>query len=170
MKTKQEIISLVVLITFVSICITVLALIVDSAYEEHSMLFSFGPSTDLYFLGIAISTWSRYTLLAMSLALFDFLSVLQDEYLEPYSIMIHNPTEQNREDLSKYSWVEIYTIVYIPHFAKGLRHIVSILLITTQIPLAIMLLFIKEAVRGIFLTSIIKDWSSEEPKRRRRNI
>ena len=110
MKTKQEIISLVVLITFVSIGITVLALIVDSAYEEHSMLFSFGPSTDLYFLGIAISTWSRYTLLAMSLALFDFLSVLQDEYLEPYSIMIHNPTEQNREDLSKYSWVATESI------------------------------------------------------------
>jgi len=89
----------------------------------------------------------------------ELLDLLQEEYIEPYIHMITNANDaSNREDLRPYTWMNLYSLNHFSLASEGLRNILRILLITTQIPLAVLVWLLKEIARVYFVIQITNNW------------
>ena len=157
--SKRSTMMLVYSITFISICIVIFAFLLDRLYDHDSDLFNFGPSESFIFVGIKIDTAFKYTILVVFMFFLELLDLLQEEYIEPYIHMITNANDaSNREDLRPYTWMNLYSLNHFSLASEGLRNILRILLITTQIPLAVLVWLLKEIARIYFVTQITNNW------------
>lgn len=157
--SRKNNITLLSVVTIVSILLTVFALSLDSFDDHDSHLFQFGPSKDLIFIGIAIDTWTKYILLAVFMWILEFLDILQEEYLEPFVHMVYDANmKENQKDLSVYSWYDLYVMNHFSLAADGLRQIIRIVIVTIQIPLAILVWLLKEISRIHFVADVTNNW------------
>lgn len=156
---KQTNIALVLTITFITVLVAVFVFLIDSIYDHQKELFGFGPSKNLLFLGIPIDTTAKYVGLILFMIFLEVLDLCQEEYIDPFIHMIMNANDSsNRKDLRPYTWFQLY---YINHFslaAQGLRNILHIVLITTQVPLAMLIWLCKEIIRSIFIVKVTNNW------------
>ena len=157
--SKQNNIILLSVVTFVSILLAVFALCLDAIYDHESHLFQFGPSKHLIFIGITIDTWFKYILLILFIWILEFLDILQEEYLEPFIHMVYDANmKENQKDLKAYSWYELYFMNHFSLASNGLRQIIRVVIVTIQIPLAILVWFLKEVSRIYFVKDVTDNW------------
>jgi len=157
--TKQSNILLVSTITLITLAVVVFVFLLDELYDHKVDLFKFGPSDSLLFIGISIDTWVKYIGLIVFMLLLEVLDLFQEEYVEPFIHMILNANDaSNRRDLNEYSWIELYCINHFSLGAHGLRKIINIIVVTVQIPLAILIWLLKEVVRVYFIVKVTNNW------------
>ena len=157
--SRQNNIILLSVVTIVSIVLAVFALSLDALYDHDSHLFQFGPSKDLIFIGITIDTWVKYILLIVFMWILEFLDILQEEYLEPFVHMVYDANmKENRKDLSVYSWYDMYFMNHFSLASDGLRQIIRVVIVTIQIPLAILVWLLKEISRIYFVADVTNNW------------
>lgn len=157
--SRQENIFMVFTVFTITIAITVFTFSIDALYEHDSHLFQFGPFKQFLFLGITIDTWFKYILLIIFLVLLEFLDILQEEFLDPFIHMIYDANaSENREQLSEYTWWDLYFINHLALASDGLRQILRIIIVTIQIPLAILIWLLKEVIRIPFVRSVTNNW------------
>tara|TARA_B100000674_G_scaffold165717_1_gene133085 strand:- start:1201 stop:1758 length:558 start_codon:yes stop_codon:yes gene_type:complete len=147
------------IVTIVTILIAIFVLSIDALYDHDSHLFEFGPSDGLIFLGIKIDTWWKYIFLLLFMWLLEFLDILQEEYLEPFIHMVYDANmKENRKDLSVYSWYDMYFMNHFSMASNGLRQILRVVIVTIQIPLAIVVWLVKETTRVYFVVDVTNNW------------
>ena len=66
--------------------------------------------------------------------------------------------KENRKDLSVYSWYDMYFMNHFSMASNGLRQILRVVIVTIQIPLAIVVWLIKETTRVYFVVDVTNNW------------
>ena len=173
---RNSTITLVSVVGVVTVLIAIFALSLDGIYDHDSHLFEFGPSEQLIFIGITIETWWKYVLLVIFMLTLEFLEILQEEYLHPFVHMVYDAnTKENQKEMLPYSWGDLYFINHLSVASGGLRQIIRVIVVTIQIPLAILVWLLKEIMRIYFIVQVTNNWfikndrdDSQEIKRRRR--
>ena len=156
---RNSTIVLVSVVGAVTLFIAIFALSLDGLYDHNSHLFEFGPSEQLIFIGITIDTWLKYILLVIFMLTLELLEILQEEYLHPFVHMVYDAnTKENQKELSPYSWGDLYFINHLSVASGGLRQIIRVIVVTIQIPLAILVWLLKEAMRIYFIVQITNNW------------
>ena len=157
--SKTSNITLVSGVSIITIVIVIFAFLLDHIYDHKSVLFNFGPSDSLVFIGITIDTWVKYIILVMFMLFLEVLDLLQEEYIDPFINMLYNANDRsNQTDLQPYTWFELYCINHFSLASHGLREILSIIIITIQIPLAVLVWLLKELARIYFVIEITNNW------------
>ena len=88
---RRFIVVLVIYTTWIAICATVFGLVLDFFDTPY---FSFGPSSDLYILGlgVVIDTWLKYCLLMLYAIINPFISVYTGDTIYPWiNSVVMNP-------------------------------------------------------------------------------
>ena len=89
----------------------------------------------------------------------ELLDLLHEEYIVPIIHMIYAANDpSNRRDLEEYTWMDLYTVNHFSLASKGLRDILRIVVITVQIPLAVIVWGLKEIVRFFFVSQVTSNW------------
>lgn len=157
--SRNSNIILVSAITVITLFVVVFVFLLDEIYDHQTDLFSFGPSNSLLFVGISIDTVPKYVALIAFMLFLEVLDLFQEEYIDPFIHTILNANDSsNRRDLNQYSWIELYCINHFSLGAHGLRKILNIVVITIQIPLAILIWLLKEIVRVYFIVKVTNNW------------
>ena len=157
--TRNNNIILISIVTTITIIISIFGLSLDALYDHDSHLFEFGPSSELIFLGIVIDTWLKYSLLVLFMWLLEFMDILQEEYLSPFIHMIYDANvKENQKDLNSYSWYDMYIINHFSLASNGLRQILRVVIVTIQIPLAIVVWLLKELSRIYFVIDVTNNY------------
>jgi len=146
-------------VSAITIFIVTFAFLLDEIYDHQSSLFTFGPSPSLLFIGITIDSWFKYGVLVLFMLFLEILDLLQEEYMKPFINMVYNANDKsNQLDLKPYSWMELYCINHFSLASHGLRGILSIVVITIQIPLAVLVWLLKELARIYFVVEVTNNW------------
>tara|TARA_B100001027_G_scaffold207101_1_gene171237 strand:+ start:227 stop:520 length:294 start_codon:yes stop_codon:yes gene_type:complete len=66
--------------------------------------------------------------------------------------------KENQKDLKAYSWYELYFMNHFSLASNGLRQIIRVVIVTIQIPLAILVWFLKEVSRIYFVKDVTDNW------------
>lgn len=173
---RNSTITLVSVVGVVTVLIAIFALSLDGIYDHDSHLFEFGPSEQLIFIGITIETWWKYVLLVFFMLTLEFLEILQEEYVHPFVHMVYDAnSKENQKEMLPYSWGDLYFINHLSVASAGLRQIIRVIVVTIQIPLAILVWLLKEIMRIYFIVQVTNNWfrkndrdDSQGIKRRRR--
>lgn len=156
---KNDVMLLVMGVSFITICIAVFTFFLDAIFEHDSHLMKFGPSDNLIFIGIKIDNIGKYIVLVGFMLFLEFLDLLHEEYIEPIIHMIYNANDpSNRTDLEEYTWSNLYTVNHFSLASKGLRDILRIVIVTVQIPLAVLVWILKELIRYTFVVQVTNNW------------
>lgn len=157
--SRNNNIILISIVTIITVIICIFGLSLDALYDHDSHLFEFGPSSELIFLGIVIDTWLKYSFLVLFMWLLEFMDILQEEYLSPFVHMIHDANvKENQKDLNAYTWHDMYIINHFSLASNGLRQILRVVIVTIQIPLAIVVWLLKELSRIYFIIDVTNNY------------
>ena len=104
LNRKNNII-LVTVVSVISFFVAIFSILIDGIYDHDTVLFQFGPSESLLFIGIKINTIGKYIGLIVFMVIIELLDILQEEYLIPFIALIYDANiEQNQKELAPYSW------------------------------------------------------------------
>ena len=156
---KQNVMVLVFGVSLVSIAVATFTFLLDASFEHDSDLMRIGPSDDLLFIGLKIDSFAKYIGLITFMLFLELLDLLHEEYIVPIIHMIYAANDpSNRNDLEEYTWMDLYTVNHFSLASKGLRDILRIIVVTVQIPLAVIVWGLKEIVRYIFVSQVTSNW------------
>lgn len=156
---RTDNIILVTVVSVITFFIAIFSILIDGIYDHDTDLFQFGPSDSLLFIGIKIDTIGKYIGLIIFMVIIELLDILQEEHLRPFITMIYDANlEQNQNELAPYSWYDLYFIHHFSLAADGLRQIIRIIVVTLQIPLAILVWILKEVTRIYFVRMVTNNW------------